>query len=76
MTYVSCPVCLGEKIVNSQQCSNCGGQTMGGIATGCVQLNKEGNPCKHIYKIKSLGRCYVEYTCTLCTFKFPIDSGD
>lgn len=85
-----CPVCNGEKQIkmserermNSwskseyKQCDNCGGQTMTGIATGKVFLNKEGNPCVHKYVGRNAGRCYTIYTCTECGMSFGIDSGD
>lgn len=74
--FPNCPVCLGNKVVNNHQCTNCGGQTMGGMASGKTFTNIEGNPCKHTYQINDISRCYREYVCTLCPFRFPIDSGD
>jgi ribosomal protein L34E len=57
-------------------CSNCGGQTMGGVATGETRERSDGTPCKHEYKYKSLGRCYHGYTCKHCGYGYTIDSGD
>lgn len=57
-------------------CTNCGGQTMGGQATGQVPLRADGSPCVHEYTYKSLGRCYHGYTCKHCGHTYQIDSGD
>lgn len=58
-------------------CTNCGGQTMYGRATGEVPLRKDtGEPCVHEYDYKLLGRCYHGYTCKHCGYSYEIDSGD
>ena len=44
-------------------CNNCGGQYMYGTPRGEVSLNKNGEPCKHHYSSKNVGRCLTEYTC-------------
>ncbi len=89
--YGVCPVCNGTKEVpltaaelkyswnkdkTHRDCTNCGGQTMYGRATGQVPLNKEGQPCKHKYTSLTIGRCLTEYTCTDCGHRYEIDSGD
>jgi transcription elongation factor Elf1 len=58
------------------QCDNCGGQYMYGGASGMVNLNNQGEPCKHQYTGVQTGRCYYEYTCTNCGDKHSIDSSD
>ncbi|QGH72973.1 MAG: zinc ribbon domain protein [Siphoviridae sp. ctdEk19] len=58
-------------------CRNCGGQTMGGEATGKVPLDRAtGKPCLHSFEGKIAGRCYVVYTCRSCGYSYDIDSGD
>ena len=57
-------------------CTNCGGQYMYGRPTGEVRLNKSGEPCKHSYTSKTVGRCLTEYTCEHCGDRYQIDSGD
>lgn len=57
-------------------CNNCGGQTMYGRPTGQVPLNLLGEPCKHVYISRTVGRCLTEYTCTECGHRYQIDSGD
>lgn len=57
-------------------CGNCGGQTMGGMATGETRERPDGTACKHEYEYKSLGRCYHGYTCKHCGYGYTIDSGD
>ena len=57
-------------------CTNCGGQTMYGKATGKSRLRKDGSPCVHEYTGRSLGRCYTGYTCKHCGYSYEIDSGD
>ena len=57
-------------------CTNCGGQTMYGRPTGQVPLNKDGQPCKHSYTSRTVGRCLTEYTCSDCGHRYQIDSGD
>lgn len=58
------------------KCTNCGGQTMYGEATGKVNLREDGTPCKHEYTGQTLGRCYVGYTCKHCGDYYTIDSSD
>lgn len=87
----TCPVCNGEgkvpltdydkqwswnKGVTHKECYNCGGQYMYGKGTGQVRLNKEGQPCKHKYSSRNVGRCLTQYTCDNCGDSFQIDSGD
>lgn len=58
-------------------CTNCGGQTMSGVATGKVLMNREtGEPCKHEFTGRNAGRCYTIYVCKHCPTSFDIDSGD
>lgn len=57
-------------------CHNCGSQYMFGRATGLVNLNRAGQPCTHVYKGQSAGRCLTEYTCIHCDDRYQIDSGD
>lgn len=91
MTLGTCPVCNGtcevelterEKAYSwyvgktHRPCTNCGGQTMWGRATGQVPLNKDGVPCTHKYTSKTVGRCLTEYTCSECGHSYQIDSGD
>jgi hypothetical protein len=58
-------------------CSNCGGQYMFGRSTGLVRLRTDnGDPCKHSYESKNLGRCYTGYTCKHCGDYYTIDSSD
>ncbi len=58
-------------------CTNCGGQTMYGEATGKSFLRSDGiTPCTHEYKIESRGRCYTVYTCIHCEYSYGIDSSD
>ena len=57
-------------------CTNCGAQYMFGQSKGTVRLNKDGQPCKHSYTSKTIGRCLTEYTCSECGDRYVIDSGD
>lgn len=57
-------------------CNNCGGQRMYGRPTGLVRLNKQGQPCRHSYSSRTVGRCLTEYTCVNCGDSYQIDSGD
>ena len=57
-------------------CTNCGGQTMWGGATGRVPLRPDGTPCIHKYVGHKAGRCYTKYQCKHCGHSFDIDSGD
>ena len=57
-------------------CTNCGGQTMYGQATGQVHLRPDGTPCTHEYTSATVGRCLTEYTCRHCGHSYQIDSGD
>jgi hypothetical protein len=60
-----------------RQCTNCGGQTMGGKAQGHTRIDPAtGLGCHHSYVEKNIGRCYHNYTCTKCKYSFDIDSGD
>jgi len=65
-----------DKATHTLPCTNCGGQTMYGKATGQVPLNKEGQPCLHDYEGRNAGRCYTMYSCKHCGDSFGIDSGD
>lgn len=85
-----CPVCNGTKRAPSTRtylrdydaetgtapCYNCGTQYMFGQATGWVAANKQGDPCKHKYNGREVGRCLTEYVCEHCGDRFQIDSGD
>jgi uncharacterized protein YbaR (Trm112 family) len=57
-------------------CTNCGGQYMYGRPTGEVRLNRAGEPCRHSYTSKTVGRCLTAYTCSECGDHYEIDSGD
>ena len=61
---------------NTVSCTNCGGQTMYGQATGQVRLREDGSPCVHEYTGRNAGRCYTIYTCKHCGDRYDIDSGD
>jgi len=89
--YGVCPVCNGTKEVpltdnelkyswnkdkTHRACTNCGGQTMYGRATGEVPLRSDGTPCKHEYTSQTVGRCLTRYTCKHCGSSHEIDSGD
>lgn len=65
-----------DKATDTLRCTNCGGQYMYGRPTGEVRLNKAGEPCKHSYSSKTVGRCLTEYTCSECGDRYEIDSGD
>jgi DNA-directed RNA polymerase subunit RPC12/RpoP len=65
-----------DKQTDTLPCNNCGGQMMYGRPTGQVPLNSLGEPCRHTYKSKTIGRCLTDYTCTECGHQFYIDSGD
>ena len=87
-----CPVCEGTGTVpltekeltyswykgyTHRQCTNCGGQTMGGKAMGYTKIDpKTGLGCKHYFTGRTIGRCYNRYTCTKCDSQYDIDSGD
>jgi len=89
--YGVCPICNGAKEVpltagelkyswnkdkTHRNCHNCGGQKMYGTPQGEVRLNKEGVPCTHKYRSRTVGRCLTEYTCENCGDRYEIDSGD
>ena len=57
-------------------CTNCGGQTMEGQATGQVPLREDGTPCLHEYTGRKIGNCLHRYTCKHCGYSHDIDSGD
>lgn len=59
-------------------CSNCGGQTMGGIAKGEVPINpKTGEGCMHSCPGEKIGNCLYKHVCVHgCGFSYVIDSGD
>lgn len=65
-----------DKATDTLPCTNCGGQYMYSTPKGEVRLNKEGQPCKHSYSSKTVGRCLTEYTCEHCGDRYQIDSGD
>lgn len=58
------------------ECRNCGGQTMGGVASGRVYLRPDGTPCAHDFKGHNAGRCLSRYECSHCGDRYDIDSGD
>lgn len=31
--------------------------------------------CKHVHDSRKIGRCLTEYSCSICNFKFKVDSG-
>lgn len=94
MTLLTCPVCNGTCKVplteeekqyswnrdkTDRECTNCGGQTMYGRATGKVPPRRDnGEPCKHEYGGSNPNnwRCYVSYCCKHCGFSYEIDSSD
>jgi len=49
---------------------------MWGQPRGQVPLNREGKPCQHLYKSRTVGRCLTEYVCEHCGDSYQIDSGD
>ena len=57
-------------------CTNCGGQYMYGRPSGQVRLNLQGDPCRHVYTSRTVGRCLTQYTCSECGDRYEIDSGD
>jgi hypothetical protein len=57
------------------ECRNCGGQTMGGRASGRVYLRPDGKPCAHEFTGTKAGNCYWRYSCDLCGDHYSIDSG-
>jgi hypothetical protein len=65
-----------DRETDTFECTNCGGQYMYSRPTGQVPLNKNGEPCRHQYSSKKVGRCLTEYTCVLCDDRYQIDSGD
>ena len=65
-----------DKDTDTLACSNCGGQYMFGTPRGKVRLNKQGEPCTHLYHSKTVGRCLTEYVCEHCGDRYQIDSGD
>lgn len=65
-----------DKVTDTFECRNCGGQYMFGSPKGQVRLNKEGVPCTHSYTSQTVGRCLTEYTCMHCDEHYQIDSGD
>lgn len=84
-----CPVCnstkqqklspydyKNHKDQTHKPCLNCGGQYMYGTPTGFSPINKEGNPCHHVYKITNKTSTYRIYSCVNCSLVFDIDSGD
>lgn len=59
------------------QCNNCGGQTMSGTPLGYTKIDPNtGLGCLHDFKHRLAGNCYHVYTCTKCSYKYDIDSGD
>lgn len=88
---LTCPKCSGTKEIpleadeaayswnrgkTHKPCTNCGGQTMWGRATGLVTVRPNGEACLHEYQGKTIGRCLTAYTCRHCAEGFIIDSGD
>jgi hypothetical protein len=65
-----------DELTDTLGCSNCGGQYMYSRPSGKVRLNQSGEPCKHSYTSKNVGRCLTEYTCSECGDRYQIDSGD
>lgn len=85
-----CPVCNGtgrvpaesiryygyDRATDTNQCQNCGGQTMSLKPTGRVRLRPDGTACTHSYRGHIAGRCYTQYVCEYCGDSYGIDSGD
>jgi hypothetical protein len=65
-----------DKVTDTFECTNCGGQYMFGRPTGEVNARPDGTPCTHEYSSKNVGRCLTEYTCKHCGDRYQIDSGD
>ena len=65
-----------DKATDTLSCTNCGAQMQYGRASGQVPLNRQGEPCRHKYVSKTVGRCLTEYTCSDCGHRYQIDSGD
>jgi len=57
-------------------CTNCGGKSMYGEATGMSKIRPDGTPCKHQYKEELISKCYYKNTCIHCGDIYYIDSGD
>lgn len=59
------------------RCMNCGGQDMGGKPRGYVRIDPAtGKGCMHTFTGRNAGRCYTVFTCTKCSERYDIDSGD
>jgi hypothetical protein len=65
-----------DKSTDTLACNNCGGQYMFGNPRGDVRLNKQGEPCTHLYQSSNAGRCLTNYRCSHCDDQYQIDSGD
>ena len=65
-----------DKVTDTFECKNCGGQYMYGRATGEVPIRSDGTPCTHCYQSTNIGRCLTRYTCRHCASRYDIDSGD
>lgn len=65
-----------DKATDTFECDNCGGQYMFSRATGKVNMDFGGQPCKHEYTGQNAGRCLTEYNCKFCGDRYQIDSGD
>lgn len=75
--FAVCPNCLGAKLVGGLPCRNCGGQTMGGIATGRAKIDPAtGKGCLHEFFSEKRAPCYYLLTCHKCGEHYDIDSGD
>jgi hypothetical protein len=65
-----------DKLTDTFECRNCGGQYQWGRPTGTVNMDYSGQPCVHDYTGENVGRCLTEYTCKHCGDRYKIDSGD
>lgn len=65
-----------DEATDTLPCYNCGAQKMYGRATGLTKLRADGEPCKHDYEHRLIGRCYHNYRCKHCNDSYDIDSGD
>ncbi len=67
---------ISEKVVLQRQCHNCGGQRMGGRATGRVRLRPDGTPCIHYWEVTYHRPCYDQFRCVYCSDTYDRDTTD
>lgn len=50
-----------------------------GIANAWKQIPNELTECRekgHLVNSKTISRCYHEYTCNICNYRYSVDSSD